>query len=76
MASSDDSSRSIPFGVRRGTGQDPADRVPRRGATTGIGADGQRVVNVPGEGVHDHAQSPPLPVPTQAPNVPDPKRDT
>jgi len=75
MSDSDDFSRSIPFGVRRGIGQEPADRAPKRGATTGIGADGKRVVHVPGEGVHAHSSSPPTPIPTQRPNLPQPDED-
>jgi hypothetical protein len=73
MSDTDDFSRSIPFGVRRGTKSDPADRTPKRGATSGIGPDGKRVVHVPGEGTHDLESSPPAPIPTQDPNTPEPK---
>jgi hypothetical protein len=70
MADSQDFSRSIPFGIRRGPGKDPADRAPRRGATTGIAPDGKQVVHVPGEGLHHPSQAPPT-IPTPAPNRPD-----
>lgn len=72
--SSDDSFRDIPFSIRRGVGQEPADRAPKRGSVTGIGDDGKRVVVVPDEGVHDHASTPPAPIPAQAPVIPDPEK--
>ncbi len=71
--SDDDFSRSIPFGVQRGTGQDPADRAPKRGATTGIGDGGERVVHVPGEGGHEQAPAPPRAIPGGSPRYPDQK---
>jgi hypothetical protein len=74
MSKSDDFSREIPFALPRGPGQDPADRAPRRGATTGIGPDGKRVVLVPGEGVHEVPAEPPAAIPTQEPNVSDPEK--
>ena len=73
MANSDDFSRTLPFGVRRGTTQDPADRTPKRGATTGIGPDGRRVVHVPDEGVHDADSTPPAAIQTADPNLPGPR---
>lgn len=74
MTDSDDFSREIPFAVRRGAGQDPADRAPKRGATTGIGPDGKSVVHVPGEGVHELPATPPTAIPTQGPNIPEPEK--
>jgi hypothetical protein len=67
----DDFTRSIPNSIRRGVGQDPADRAPRRGSVTGIDDHGRRVVQVPGEGVHDQASTPPAPIPVPAPASPD-----
>ena len=60
----------LTFGVRRGPGQDPADRAPKRGAVTGLDPDGKQVVHVPGQGVHAPSSSPPA-IPTPAPNLPD-----
>jgi hypothetical protein len=68
----DDFTRSIPFSIRRGVGQEPADRAPKRGSVTGIGDRGQRVVHVPGEGVHDMPSTPPEAIPVLAPTIPPP----
>jgi hypothetical protein len=70
----DDFTRSIPFSIRRGAGQDPADRAPKRNAVTGIGDHGQRVIYVPGEGIRDLLSTPPIAIPVQAPTIP-PTRD-
>jgi hypothetical protein len=70
----DEFKRSIPFSIRRGAGQDPADRAPKRNAVTGIGDRGQKVIHVPGEGTHDLPSTPPIPIPAPNPTIP-PGRD-
>ncbi len=69
----DDYTRSIPFSIRRGVGQEPADRAPKRGSVTGIGDRGQKVVHVPGEGTRDMPSTPPEAIPVQAPTLPPPE---
>lgn len=68
----DDAAPTIPNTVPRGTTKDPADRAPKRGATTGLGPDGKAVIHVPGEGTHEAATEAPEAIPTGAPIIRNP----
>jgi hypothetical protein len=64
----DDVSRSIPNAVRRGIGADPADRAPPRGAVSGLGPGGERVIRWPDGSVVAEEGEAPSAIPKGAPD--------
>jgi hypothetical protein len=67
--------RQIPFSLRRGEGQLPADRTPARGAVIGVTENrGRQVVSEPGRGVREVPPGPAPPIPTEDPVLPDPDK--